>query len=293
MKILLFSRPQVKLSADDVERLFSLIERYGFDYAINREFAEQVQNLSSRTIAEDKIYEHDIVCDEEDALVVCCGGDGTLLEGVHRLQKKSTPIAAINFGHLGFLTAATRECIEEFFDDIANSRLRIEPRTMLSVEGIRQAGGKVTALNEVAAQRLEATMLKIVAKVNNQVVAQYHGDGAIVATATGSTAYSLSAGGPIVAPACDCFLITPLAPHNFGMRPVVVPDSAEILLDITARHGEAMLSIDNRTFRIGEGEKITIRRAEERVLLALPHNISFYETLHSKMMWDTDIRNRS
>jgi NAD+ kinase len=77
------------------------------------------------------------------------------------------------------------------------------------------------------------------------------------------------------------------------MRPVVVPDTAEILLDISARHGEAMLSIDNRTFRIGEGEKITIRKAHDKVLLALPHNISFYETLHSKMMWDTDIRNRS
>ena len=95
-----------------------------------------------------------------------------------------------------------------------------------------------------------------------------------------------------MAPACGCFLLTPLAPHNFGMRPVVVPDTAEIMLDITARHGEAMLSIDNRTYRIGEGEKITIRKAAESVLLALPHNISFYETLHSKMMWDTDIRNR-
>lgn len=293
MKILLFSRPQVKLSADDIERLFSLIERYGFDYAINQEFAEQVESLSSRIIDKDKIYGHDIVCGDEEALVVCCGGDGTLLEGVHRLQKKSTPIAAINFGHLGFLTASTREGLEEFFDDVANHRLRIEPRTMLSVEGIHQAGGAVMALNEVAAQRLEATMLRIVATVNNQVVAQYHGDGVIVATATGSTAYSLSAGGPIVAPACDCFLLTPLAPHNFGMRPVVVPDTAEIMLDISARHGEAMLSIDNRTFRIGEGEKITIRKAAEKVLLALPHNISFYETLHSKMMWDTDIRNHS
>ncbi len=293
MKILLFSRPQLKLTADDIERLFSLIEKYGFDYAINSEFAEVVKGISHYPIPAEKIYGHDISCEEKDALVICCGGDGTLLEAVHRLKNKSIPVTAINFGHLGFLTATTRDGLEEFFEDIANARMRIEPRTMLKVEGIRQAGHAVTALNEVAAHRLDATMLKVVTEVNGQIVTSFSGDGLIVATPTGSTAYSLSAGGPIVAPACACFLITPLAPHNFGMRPVVVPDTAEIVLDISTRHGEAMLSIDNRTYRISEGEKVTIRRAEESVLLALPHNISFYESLHSKMMWDADIRNRA
>ena len=293
MKILLFSRPQVKLSADDIERLFSLIEKYGFDYAINSEFAEVVKNISQRPIPADKIYGHDISCEDKDSLVICCGGDGTLLEAVHRLKNKSIPVTAINFGHLGFLTATTREGLDEFFEDIANARMRIESRTMLKVEGIRQAGHPITALNEVAAHRLDATMLKVVTEVNNQIVTSFSGDGIIISTPTGSTAYSLSAGGPIVAPACACFLITPLAPHNFGMRPVVVPDTAEIMLDISTRHGEAMLSIDNRTYRISEGEKVTIRRAEESVLLALPHNISFYESLHSKMMWDADIRNRA
>ena len=84
---------------------------------------------------------------------------------------------------------------------------------------------------------------------------------------------------------------TPLAPHNFGMRPVVIPDTAEIVLSVHSRHGEAMLSIDNRTYSLSDGETITIRRAEEQILLVTPHNISFYETLHSKMMWDVDIRN--
>ena len=293
MKILLFSRPQISHTADDIDRLFSLLERYGFQYAINREFATIVNELTSRSIAEENIYDNSIDGNPEDCLMVCCGGDGTLLEGIHHLKDKNIPVAGINFGHLGFLTSATRNDVEQFFDDVANHRLRTEKRTMLTVEGIRQAGGEVTALNEVAAQRLEATMLNIITQVNSQRVAQYNGDGVIISTPTGSTAYSLSAGGPIVAPECRCFLITPLAPHNFGMRPVVVPDSAEIELDISARHGEAMISIDNATYSIGEGEKITIRRAKESILLALPHNISFYETLHSKMMWDADIRNRA
>lgn len=291
MKILLFSRPQVVTSAADIEQIFSLIERYGFDYAINREFATVVTDLTNRIIEPEKIYGDTTGEQSSNSVMLCCGGDGTLLEGIHRLTNKEIVVAGINFGHLGFLTTATRNGVEALFADIAMQRLQTRPRTMLEVSGIEQCEGVATALNEVAAQRLEATMLKVRAIVNNQVVAQYNGDGVIVSTPTGSTAYSLSAGGPIVAPECECFLITPLAPHNFGMRPVVIPDSAEIELEIHARHGEAMLSVDNRTYRIGEGQRIVISRSKERILLAVPHNISFYETLHSKLMWDVDIRN--
>ena len=291
MKIILFSRPQIAHTAEDMGRLLPLVERYGFDYAINQEFAEAIEQLLGITIPRDKIYADATGPQPADSVMVCCGGDGTLLEGIHRLSDRSIPVAGVNFGHLGFLTSATREDVEQLFDDIANYRLQIQPRTMLEIEGIGEAGRTVSALNEVAVQRLEATMIKVEAKVNSQRVAQYNGDGVILSTPTGSTAYSLSAGGPIVAPECGCFLLTPLAPHNFGMRPVVVPDSAEVELTIHTRHGSAMLAVDNRSYRIGDGERIVVRRARQQILLAVQHNISFYETLHSKMMWDVDIRN--
>jgi NAD+ kinase len=291
MKIILFSRPQIAHTAEDMGRLLPLVERYGFDYAINQEFAEAIEQLLGITIPRDKIYADATGPQPADSVMVCCGGDGTLLEGIHRLSDRSIPVAGVNFGHLGFLTSATREDVEQLFDDIASHRLQIQPRTMLEIEGIGEAGRTVSALNEVAVQRLEATMIKVEAKVNSQRVAQYNGDGVILSTPTGSTAYSLSAGGPIVAPECGCFLLTPLAPHNFGMRPVVVPDSAEVELTIHTRHGSAMLAVDNRSYRIGDGERIVVRRARQQILLAVQHNISFYETLHSKMMWDVDIRN--
>ena len=291
MKIVLFSRPQIAHTRNDIGQVWSLLERYGFDYAINQEFATVVEKLLEITIHPSKIYTHSTGEQPDQTIMVCLGGDGTLLEGIHRLSNKHTPVAAINFGHLGFLTSATRDSIEPLFDDIAHSRLHLQPRTMLEIEGIEEVNGVVTALNEVAAQRLEATMIKVKASVNGQMVAQYNGDGVIISTPTGSTAYSLSAGGPIVSPDCGCFLLTPLAPHNFGMRPVVVPDSAEITLSIHTRHSQAMLSVDNRTYRISDGKKITIRRAKEQILLAAAHNISFYQALHSKMMWDVDIRN--
>ena len=290
MKIILFSRPQIDHRADDLERLFSLLERYGFDYALNEEFAPVVESLLGWKLDSAKIYGQSIEADGTDSLLLCLGGDGTLLEGVHRLRDKSMPVAAINFGHLGFLTSATRDDVEELFEHISERKLKFQKRTMLEVVwGERKEALK--ALNEVAVQRLEATMVKIETRVDSQLVAQYNGDGVIVSTPTCSTAYSLSAGGPVVAPECGCFLLTPLAPHNFGMRPVVLPDSAEISLTINARHGRAMLSIDNNTYTVENGTKIEIRRAGEHILLAVPHNISFYEALHSKMMWDIDIRN--
>ena len=290
MKIILFSRPQIDHRADDLERLFSLLERYGFDYALNEEFAPVVESLLGWKLDSAKIYGQSIEADGTESLLLCLGGDGTLLEGVHRLRDKSMPVAAINFGHLGFLTSATREDVEELFEHISERKLKFQKRTMLEVVwGEKKEALK--ALNEVAVQRLEATMVKIETRVDSQLVAQYNGDGVIVSTPTGSTAYSLSAGGPVVAPECGCFLLTPLAPHNFGMRPVVLPDSAEISLTINARHGRAMLSIDNTTYTVENGTQIEIRRAGEHILLAVPHNISFYEALHSKMMWDIDIRN--
>lgn len=290
MKIILFSRPQIDHKAEDLKRLFSLIESFGFDYAINEEFASVVESLLGMNVDAENIYRQVIETDGVESLLLCLGGDGTLLEGVHRLADKSVAVAAINFGHLGFLTSATRDDAEELFRHIAERKLTLQPRTMLEVVwGERKQAFK--ALNEVAVQRLEATMVKIETRVNSQLVAQYNGDGVIVSTPTGSTAYSLSAGGPVVAPECGCLLLTPLAPHNFGMRPVVLPDSAEISLTINARHGRAMLSIDNNTYTIENGTQIEIRLAKEHILLAVPHNISFYEALHSKMMWDVDIRN--
>ena len=289
MKIILFSLTKIAHTADDLERLFRLISHYGFDYAINKEFADLVCKMLGLSIEPEKIYDNTTGEQPADSVMVCCGGDGTLLEGIHRLSNKQIPVAAINFGHLGFLTSATRDGVEELFELIAKRKLNIQPRTMLMIQG--ESIGQMMALNEVAAQRLEATMIKVEARVNQQLVAQYNGDGVIVSTPTGSTAYSLSAGGPIVAPECGCFLLTPLAPHNFGMRPVVIPDTAEITLEIKTRQGKAMLSIDNRTYTLHNGEQIHLCRAEEQVLLVTPHNISFYETLHSKMMWDVDIRN--
>ena len=133
-------------------------------------------------------------------------------------------------------------------------------------------------------------MISVDTLINDKPVATYHGDGLIVATPTGSTAYSLSAGGPILDPMCRCFILSPLAPHNLTMRPVVVPDNSHIRLKVHTRSGEAFLSVDNRTFSLQDGAEVTIRRAASELILAVPHNNTFYDTLREKMMWGVDNR---
>ena len=130
----------------------------------------------------------------------------------------------------------------------------------------RDCGGtSLDALNEISIQRRGATMTSIETYIDGEMIATYYGDGVIVSTPTGSTAYSLSAGGPIVAPSCRCLAVAPIAPHNLTMRPVVIPDTSRIELALRSRGQEALLTADNRTYPLEDGERIAIRRSGERL----------------------------
>ena len=288
MKIILFSRKSIALRTEDIEAIFGAIERYGFDFAINKAFAENIEKLTSRTIAPESIYDGVVGEQPADAVMVCYGGDGTLLEGVHRLNGVDIPVIGINGGHLGFLALAPRDKIESVFENIATNNLHLEQRELLCIEGVSEES--LYALNEVAVQRLGASMISIDATIDNNPVATYNGDGVIISTPTGSTAYSLSAGGPILAPSCHSFLLTPLAPHNLTMRPIIMPDSSAVTLHINTRNNEASISADNRTFKISNDTVLTIKKAKRYIRLAVPHNISFFDSLRNKMMWGVDIR---
>lgn len=227
----------------------------------------------------------------ENTVMVCYGGDGTLLEGVHRLGGAPIPVLGVNAGHLGFLTSAPSEGLKALFAEVAEGRLTVERRTMLHVEGhFADKPASPLALNEFSIQRHGAGMISVETYVDDQMVATYHGDGLIVSTPTGSTAYALSAGGPVVAPSCACLVISPLAPHNLTMRPVVIPDTSCIRLRIRSRHSEAFATLDNRSYAAAADAEFELRKAERPIFLAVPHNISFYDTLRNKMMWGVDLR---
>ena len=291
MKIILFSRRQLSHTAAEICQLFDALRLFGFDYAVNEEFAPLIGELTGMQIPPEKVYGQCIGQQPADSLMVCYGGDGTLLEGVHRLCGAPIPVMGINAGHLGFLTSAPSAGLNLIFDDIAAGRITTEPRSLLRIEGdFAERPDSTLALNEFTVQRHGAGMISVETYVDDQMVATYHGDGVIVSTPTGSTAYSLSAGGPVVVPTCRCLVISPLAPHNLTMRPVVIPDSGVISLRVNARRSDAFVTLDDRTHPISHGAAFTVRRAEQQIFLAVPHNISFYDTLRNKMMWGIDIR---
>lgn len=291
MKILLFSRSRTGHSAEEVRRIFEAIRLHGFDVAVNREFAPEVEQYTGRRLPCEALYGEQVGAQPADALMVCYGGDGTLLEGAHRLQGAAIPVVGINSGHLGFLTSVPTTGIDQLFDDIAAGAIRTEARTLIEAAGdFAEPPHSLLALNEFSIQRHGAGMISVETYVDGQMVATYHGDGVLVCTPTGSTAYSLSAGGPVVAPQCECLVISPLAPHNLTMRPVVIPDTGTVSMRIRARQADAFATLDNRIYAVRQGGTFTVRRSERRIFLGVPHNISFYDTLRNKMMWGIDIR---
>ena len=292
MRIILFSRPQVRHVAGEVAQIFAECRRHGFQLSVNDEFAAIAGGLVD---AADMIpydtYGAQTGAIGQPAVMVCYGGDGTLLEGASRLGGQAVPVVGINSGRMGFLTSAPTKGIVEIFDTIARGELQVEERTMLSVSGGFALGGDVRhALNEAAVQRVGATTISVEVLVDGQSVARCHGDGVIVSTPTGSTAYSLSVGGPVVSPRCRCLVISPIAPHNLTMRPVVVPDSSHIRLRLLSPAERAFCTVDNRAEELCEGAEVEISLAERRIFLAVAHNISFYDTLRNKMMWGVDVR---
>ena len=269
MKIILFSRRQLSHTAAEICQLFDALRLFGFDYAVNEEFAPLIGELTGMQIPPEKVYGQCIGQQPADSLMVCYGGDGTLLEGVHRLCGAPIPVMGINAGHLGFLTSAPSAGLNLIFEEVAAGRLTTEPRSMIEATGdYAEQPDTELGLNEFTVQRHGAGMISVETYVDEQMVATYHGDGVIVSTPTGSTAYSLSAGGPVVAPTCACLVISPLAPQR----------------------SDAFVTLDSRVYAIGQEAAFTIKRADQKIFLAVPHNISFYDTLRNKMMWGIDIR---
>ena len=286
MNIILFSRKQVKHNAEQLRTILHEIERHGMDFVVNEDLAAVIESLTDIRIDASHLFSGKPQATGDDVMITY-GGDGTLLEGVALLPAQNIPVVGINCGRLGYLTADDGEGIEELFSAIAERRLRYEERLMLTTEGMPQ---ECLALNEICIHRYGASMISVETLINDNYVATYHGDGLVVATPTGSTAYSLSAGGPIVDPMCRCFVLTPIAPHNLTMRPVVIPDSSIVTLRISSRGGEAQLSADNHTYTLNDGAEVKVRLASKKVILAMPHNNTFYDTLREKMMWGVDKR---
>lgn len=223
-------------------------------------------------------------------LVISLGGDGTLLETLHRIAPTAIPIAGVNIGTLGFLTACTDEEVDLLSDAIADGKIQLVERTMLKVEMTEEGGGKheFIALNEAVLMRGETgRLVSLEARVDGELLNEYNADGLLVATPTGSTAYSLAAGGPLIGPRSGVFVITPICPHSLSNRSLVLSEDSVIELLPTGRTEEPILfSVDGRDIlRIEKGSMVRVTKHPQCLNLVRLPGHSFYETLRKKLRW--------
>ncbi|MBT3209411.1 MAG: NAD kinase [Bacteroidetes bacterium] len=221
------------------------------------------------------------------------GGDGTFLETIHYVKKNNIPVVGINSGRLGFLADISSEEISNAIDMILSKQYSIEERVLLELHTENNLFGRYNyALNELTVHRKDtASMITINAYFNNEYLNTYWADGLIISTPTGSTAYSLSVGGPIVIPNSQNFIITPISPHNLTVRPIVVPDDNEITLKVESRVKNYLVTLDFRSRIIEPSVELTIRKANFTVKVLKLNNQNYFKTLRNKLMWGADKRN--
>ena len=231
-----------------------------------------------------------------DALITL-GGDGTLLRGARLLAGKETPILGVNLGRVGFLTSASRESFTVAIEALAAGRHAIERRQVLHAV-IRGADGnersRTHALNDVVVHKGGvARVVRLRVTIGNEEVGPYSADGIVVATPTGSTAYSLSAGGPIVVPGVEALVVTPICAHTLAVRPLVIPSSSEVTIEPIAPWADDLLvSFDGQVgTTLITGDKVHVRRADHRVLLVRLEGDSFFELMREKLHWG-DLQHR-
>ena len=224
--------------------------------------------------------------------VISLGGDGTLLRAAGHVGDKGTPILGINMGRLGFLADIVPSEIESAINSLYDGDYAIEEHSVICVE----ADGKPLehssfALNDIAVlKRDTASMITIHAEINGEYLVTYQADGLIVSTPTGSTAYSLSNGGPIIVPRTGTLCLTPVAPHSLNIRPIVIPDDTEITLTVESRSHNFLIAVDGQSGKCTENARLTITKAPYSARIVKRSNQRYFSTLREKMMWGADTR---
>jgi NAD+ kinase len=222
-------------------------------------------------------------------LLIVLGGDGTLLAAARAVHGHKIPILAVNLGGLGFLTSVTLDELYPVLESVLESKHRTSERMMLDAEIIHHSKPAETqcALNDAVANKAAlARMLDFDVAVDGNHVGRYRADGLIVATPTGSTAYSLAAGGPIIHPALDAFVITPICPHMLTNRPLVVPDTAKVELDFVEIGDPVFLTLDGQIgFQLEPKDRVVITKSKAKVQFVSPPRLTYYEILRSKLRW--------
>ena len=289
MKFAIFGNIYQTKKYSYAEQLFKLLTQHNAQICICQEFYNFLTETLHLVLPPVELFNDD---DFEADIVISLGGDGTFLKAASRVGKKNIPILGINTGRLGFLADISPEEMGNTLEDIYNHHYKIEERSVLQLDcNDKSLMHCPYALNEIAVlKRDSSSMISIHTAINGAPLTTYQADGLIIATPTGSTAYSLSVGGPIIVPHSKTIAITPVAPHSLNMRPIVICDDWTITLDVESRSHNFLVAIDGRSESCKETTRLTISRADYTIKVIKRFDHIFFNTLRNKMMWGVDIR---
>lgn len=291
LKFAIFGNEYQAKKSTSIEKILDYLAQKGAEIYVENayyEFLTHSQHIDVKAAGVFEDYNFDV------DYVISMGGDGTFLKAASRVGAKGTPIIGVNMGRLGFLADVLPGEVEAALDSLYAGECQIEEHVVIQVEA--EGGvlaGNPFALNDIAVlKRDDASMISIRTQVDGEFLVNYQADGLIVTTSTGSTAYNLSNGGPIIIPQSSSLCLTPVAPHSLNIRPVVINDTAEITLDVESRSHNYLVAIDGRSERMTEGTRLVIRKAAHTIKIVKQRNQRYFSTLREKLMWGADQRGR-
>ena len=289
MKFALFGNVYQSKKSAAIQQVLSTLADFGAEVFIDQEYYDFLCSNQHVVPNAVKVFSGD---DFDADFVISMGGDGTFLKAASRVREKQIPILGVNMGRLGFLADVCPEDIERCVDALHKDDFSIESRALIEVSTDGEPlEGFNCALNDVAIlKRDTASMISIRASINGQYLNTYQADGLVISTPTGSTAYSLSNGGPIIVPGTKVFSMTAVAPHSLNVRPIVLADSSVIELDVESRSHSFLVAIDGRSEKCREGTKLTLRRASYDIHVVKRPDHRYFNALREKMMWGVDAR---
>ncbi len=277
-----------------IVEIFNILEKSKSEVSIFKDFFQYINERVKITNKENiKVFSSYENFENDYDIFLSIGGDGTFLESTAFVRDKGIPIAGINSGRLGFLANISKKDMKPALERILNKSYSFEEREPIQLETPgNEFANENFAINEITVQKTDSSsMITIHVYIDGQFLNTYWADGLIIATPTGSTAYSLSAGGPIVAPNAKNYIITPLAPHNLTVRPIVIPNHHELTLKIDGRDQNYLVSLDHRHKVFSTSVELKIKKAEFKIKMLKHDDRTFYTTLREKLMWGLDKRN--
>ena len=290
MKIALFGKTIAPENGEYMRQLFKKLADNQVEIVVYQLFADIVAAYIPEGVQYSIFHSHE---DLKADLLFSIGGDGTILDTVPFVLNSGIPVVGINMGRLGFLSSISKNEIDMAVNSVLTGDYTVEQRTLLELVSPEKVFDDVKyALNELNVIRNpEHSLLAIKVFVDDVYLNTYWGDGILLATPTGSTAYSLSAGGPIIAPNAKNFVITPIATHNLTVRPVVIPDDSTIRIQVEGREKKFVFSMDSRSCTLDTSVQLEVRKAGFCLNLVRMRGEDFYGTIRNKLMWGKDNRN--